>query len=90
VNDNNSEIRLSMSTTLLKELERLDRLELPSNSDVATVVRMDALNEAVKICDLSADETRLLCGEMTAQEMRTVKAVLDSRVRILQRMMDEL
>ena len=28
--------------------------------------------------DMSADEMRLRCGEMTAQEVRTVKAVLNA------------
>ncbi len=34
---------------------------------------------AAKLCEMTADQLRLMCGEMTAGEVRTVKAVLASR-----------
>ena len=39
------------------------------------------LEAAAKVCEPSTSEILLLAGEMTAGEMRAVKAVLDSRVR---------
>ena len=34
---------------------------------------------SAKLCELSADSIRLLAGELSAQEMRTVRAVLANR-----------
>ena len=39
----------------------------------------DERSECAKLLDLSASELQLLAGEMTAQELRTVKAVLRNR-----------
>ncbi len=39
----------------------------------------DERTECAKLLDLSTSELQLLAGEMTAQELRTVKAVLRNR-----------
>ena len=51
-------------------------------------VRRAALEEAAASLDLSASAILLACGEMTTQEMRTVKAVLAWRARKLREMAD--
>lgn len=43
-------------------------------------VRREALEEAAKVLNMKRSQIRLMAGEMTAQEMRTVQAVLASRI----------
>lgn len=51
-------------------------------AQLQSYAREAVLQERARIlglCELSADAIRLLAGEMTAQEMRTVRAVLANR-----------
>lgn len=44
---------------------------------------MSDLEAAAKLCEMTASEIKLLAGEMTAGELRTVRAVLSSRARAI-------
>lgn len=51
-----------------------------------TTLRSDCVEEAAKLCALSAGEIRLMAGELTASELRAVKAVtgaIASKIRAL-------
>ncbi len=39
-------------------------------------IRSDALEEAAQVLDIKSADLLLMAGEMTAQELRTVRAVL--------------
>lgn len=43
----------------------------------------DGLRKAAQMLDVSASAIRLAAGEMTPQEMRTIKAVLAWRSRVI-------
>lgn len=51
--------------------------------------RHDGLEDAAASLELKPSEIRLACGEMTAQEMRTVQAVLAWRARVLREMAND-
>ena len=46
----------------------------------ATAAVIAEIERCAALCDLTPSEILLLAGEMTAQELRTVRAVLSSRV----------
>jgi len=64
---------------LIREVERLRAMLPPANQEYAAVDY--TIQEAIEALSAtpampSESEIRLACGEMSAQEMRTVKAVL--------------
>lgn len=77
-----------MARILEEEIERLQKLcdnyerELEYMQDDCDMMEGDLehyckmVQEARKVCESSTDELRLHMGEMTAQEVRSVKAAL--------------
>ena len=51
--------------------------------------RAAALEEAAKLLDLNASQLLLMAGEMTAQELRTVRAVLRNRATTIRALIEE-
>jgi len=51
-----------------------------AESALRTEVDKRKAGQAARLCDLNPSQIRLMAGEMTAQEMRSVQAVLKSRV----------
>ncbi len=74
---------------LIDALEKIDELQVEINKlkkelDKCQVNNVDnIIRRHVKLLELSTPEILLLGGEMTAQELRTVKAVLHNRAQII-------
>ncbi|MDZ5448925.1 hypothetical protein [Labrys sp. ZIDIC5] len=51
--------------------------------------RTAALEEAASLLGLNADQLLLMAGEMTAQELRTVRAVLRNRAAAIRALIEE-
>ena len=58
-------------------------LDIMAHKESVAIGRKEMAEEAAKLLEVSNAEILLACGEMSAQEMRTVRAVLNWRARAI-------